>query len=108
MAIRKLALTNFRGRKARAGLTVAAIAFSVSLVVAVTTGYKSLEGAAFKFLNQYLGSTDVQIMQAEGATGFDESLVAQLRADPDVALAVGRLERGLTLGIPPHRYQIKG
>jgi hypothetical protein len=48
--VRKLAVASLTTRKVRTGLTIAAIAMSVSLVVAVTSGYASLEGAAFQYL----------------------------------------------------------
>ena len=61
MLLRKLAISNFAVRKARVVLTIAAIAMSVSLVVAVTSGYASVEAAARKFLAQFLGSWDAEI-----------------------------------------------
>src|SRR5687767_15277563 len=87
----QLALSNFRVHKIRFALTAAAVALSVSLVVAVTSGYASAEGAAKYYLNKYLGSTDAQIMR-EGHSPMPESLIDELRADPDVARVVGRLE----------------
>ena len=54
MLLLRLTISNFRFRKVRMILTLAAIALSVSLVVAVTSGYKSMEGMALKFLNQYM------------------------------------------------------
>src|SRR5688572_11388178 len=93
MAVRKLILSNFRTRRIRVALTVAAIALSVSLVVAVTSGYKSAEAAAHKFLTQYMGSTDAQISRTNDfRAGTRESLVDELRQDPDVRRVVGRLE----------------
>ena len=53
----KLAAASMTTRKVRSGLTIAAIALSVSLVVAVTSGYASLEAAAFQYLTQYLGES---------------------------------------------------
>src|SRR5688500_15551888 len=91
MVVPKLVLSNFVSRKARVVLTVAAIALSVSLVVSVTSGYKSAEGAAHQFLTQYLGSTDAQIKRQDGRE-FDAALVAEMMADPDVNQAIGRLE----------------
>ena len=54
----QISSSNFAVRKIRVALTVAAMALSVSLVVSVTSGYASLEEAAFKFLSQYMGGTD--------------------------------------------------
>lgn len=92
MVLLHLALSNFKVRKVRMALTLAAIALSVSLVVAVTTGYKSMEGMALKFLNQYMGAADVMIVPGNEFALVPEKLVKELAADPDVRLVVGRLE----------------
>src|SRR5580765_3267706 len=98
MVLRRLAVSNFAHRKMRVLLTVAAIALSVSLVVAVTSGYASIEAAARKFLSQFLGSWDAQISRpTDPRPGVDSALVQQLRADPSVRRAVGRLEADLVL-----------
>jgi putative ABC transport system permease protein len=89
----RLTLSNFRIHKIRIALTVAAIALSVSLVVAVTSGYASVNAAAQQMLTQYLGSTDVQISKTGDArAGLKQSLLDEIRADPDVIQANGRLE----------------
>ncbi len=93
MPLRKLAISQFTTRKVRTILTVAAITFSVALVVAVTSGYASAESAAMRFLNQFMGTTDATIGRInDGRGGVRESLVAELRRDPDVQRATGRLE----------------
>ncbi|MGH7214861.1 MAG: FtsX-like permease family protein, partial [Tepidisphaeraceae bacterium] len=99
MLLPKLAISNFRVRKVRTALTLSAIALSVSLVVAVTSGYASVEAAAFKFLNQYMGSTDAQVSRsgAGQAGGIAEDIVARIGQDPDVQAAVGRLETETTM-----------
>jgi putative ABC transport system permease protein len=97
MVLLHLALSNFKVRKVRMALTLAAIALSVSLVVAVTTGYKSMEGMALKFLNQYMGAADVMIIPGNEFSLVPEKLVKELAADPNVRQVVGRLDsdRGL-------------
>src|SRR5688572_28039030 len=92
----KLAFSNFRVHKVRFALTAAAVALSVSLVVAVTSGYASAEGAAQYYLNKYLCSSDAQITR-ESHAPMDASLLEQIRRDPDVARAVGLLENDSTL-----------
>src|SRR6185437_17003996 len=87
----KLAISNFCNHKTRFALTAAAVALSVSLVVAVTSGYASAEGAARYFLNKYLGSTDAYI-DRHGRTPLEESVLEEIRKDPDVARVWGRLE----------------
>src|SRR3954467_3024444 len=98
MVLRRLAVSNFLHRKVRVILTVAAIALSVSLVVSVTSGYASVEAAARKFLAQFLGSWDALISRpTDPRPGVDSALVQQLREDPNVRRAVGRLEADLVL-----------
>src|SRR5918992_234567 len=92
MVLLKLALSNFFARKVRVALTVAAIALSVSLVVSVTSGYASVEAAVYKYLAQYMGSTDVEIIQPSGTT--PQSILDELRRDPDVLKVDGRFELG--------------
>ncbi len=93
MFVPKLAFSNFTTRKARAGLTVAAIALSVSLVVAVTSGYASISAAAYHFLTKYLGAVDVTITrQNDPHGGVPEKLVGELQSDPQVQRAIGRIE----------------
>src|SRR4030095_8468674 len=98
MVLRRLILSNLANRKARAALTVAAIALSVSLVVSVTTGYASVEAAIYKYLNLYMGTVDVEIIRAnDPSVGSPDALVRALRADPDVQRVDGRYETGGTL-----------
>lgn len=93
MPLTRLVLSNLSTRRARTALTVAAVAFSVSLVVAVTSGYTSAEAAIYKYLVAYMGATDIQITdKADFRAGITESLVGDLRKDPAVKSAVGRLE----------------
>src|SRR4051812_8342344 len=93
MPLNKLVFSNLSTRKVRTALTLAAVALAVSLVVAVTTGYKSAEAAIYEYMVTYLGATDAQIgNKADYHDGVKESLVAQVRDDPQVRNAVGRLE----------------
>ena len=93
MVLLKLALSNFLNRKVRVALTVAAIALSVSLVVSVTSGYASVEAAVHKYLAQYMGSTDVEITKANNPSGgTPDTILDELRRDPDVAKIDGRYE----------------
>ncbi|MEA2734775.1 MAG: putative transport system permease protein, partial [Humisphaera sp.] len=91
MVLKKLAVSNFLTRKVRVALTVAAIALSVSLVVAVTSGYASAVEAAHFYLNKFLGSTDVLITR-QGYTSFPQALVEEIERDPDVARVTPRLD----------------
>ncbi len=90
MVIGLLAISNFRNRRVRLALTVTAILLSVSLVVAVTSGYASMHAAAQQYLQRYLGNTDATITR--GGQPIGEDILARMAADPAVAGAVGRLE----------------
>jgi putative ABC transport system permease protein len=94
----RLAWSNFVSRKVRTGLTVAAVALAVSLVVAVTSGYASMRAAAFEFLDRYMGGADAQItLRQDHRGGISEALIDELRADGEVRRALGRLETELRL-----------
>ena len=93
MVLTKLALSNFTTRKIRVALTIAAIALSVSLVVSVTSGYASVEAAAFKFLSLYMGTHDAQLTRTGDLRGgIRESICDEIVADPDVKGILRRLE----------------
>jgi putative ABC transport system permease protein len=93
MVLWRLAFSYFRVRRVRTALTVAAIALSVSLVVSVTSGYASIEAAALKFLNRYMGGADALIIPNNPLqSAVPESLVKQIAGDPAVRAAYGRLE----------------
>jgi putative ABC transport system permease protein len=93
MFIRKLVLSNLLARKSRAALTVAAVALSVSLVVAVTTGYASVLYAVHFYMDKYMGSVDAQVTRQNDPRGpFSESVLKVLRGDPQVRHADGRIE----------------
>lgn len=93
MFVTRLALSNLLVRKTRALLTVAAVALSVSLVVSVTSGYSSMEAAAYKMMSKFFASVDARIIrQNDAQTGVPESLLAAVKQDGDVKSAVGRVE----------------
>lgn len=105
MFVRKLVISNFLSRKVRAALTIAAVALSVSLVVAVTTGYESVRATARKFMDQYLGAVDAQVTRQNDPRGpVTERVVDALNADDDwVRRATGRIEMEST--VIDHRNQ---
>src|SRR5262245_24381036 len=91
MPLTKLAISNFLTHRVRVALTIAAIALSVSLVVAVARGFALVDRAVYYNPNKYLGSTDAQILR-EGHTPMDEALADEIGRDPDVAKVTARLE----------------
>ena len=98
MVLRKLAVSHLLHHRVRTALTVAAIALAVSLVVSVTSGYASAEAAIYKYLAQYMGSVDVEVYRTNDVgAGVTESLVEQIRQDPDVEKADARYESAAVL-----------
>ncbi len=93
MALRRLIFAELRGRKVRTGLTVAAVALAVSLVVSVTSGYTTVRAVAERFMVQYMGAVDATIVRENDVLGgVDQRLVDQIAEDPDVEYVTGRLE----------------
>jgi putative ABC transport system permease protein len=93
MIIGRLSIRNLLVRRIRSLLTIGAVAAGVCLVVAVTSGFASVEAAAQKFLTQYIGSSDAQIVRGEGvAGGMPQTLIDRVEVDPSVARVTGRLE----------------
>ncbi len=96
----RLVIANLLTRKMRSVLTGLAIGLSVALVVAMTSGFKAVEMAAGSYLGRYMGAIDAEIGRTnDPARGIDQSLLDELRADPDVKLAVARLRSDAPL---PH------
>lgn len=89
----RLALGNMVTRRARSVLTVLAVAFAVSLVVAVTTGFASLSAVATRMLDRFLGPADAIITAREVTrSAFDESVLDELQRDERVRRIVPRFE----------------
>ena len=99
MVLPKLVLSNFAVHRARAALTIAAIALSVSLVVAVTTGYASMIGAAEQFLGVYMGTSDLSVTHSKGDPHgtFSQSFADMLRADSQATKVLSRYGTGTTV-----------
>src|SRR3954453_19160897 len=81
MVLTKLAISNFLTHRVRVALSVSAIALSVGLVVAVTSGYASFEGAASFYMGKFLGSTDAMITR-EDHFPMDEAIATDIATDP--------------------------
>jgi putative ABC transport system permease protein len=94
-AVAKLAASNVAVHRARTALTAVAIALSVSLVVAVTSGYATVENMAQRFVSRYMGTADAMVTKksvSESRPTFADAIVAEMRKDPDVRRVTGRLE----------------
>lgn len=89
----RLALSNLTVRRTRTALTVAAIALAISLVIAVTSGYATVEATVTRVLGSFFGNTDAKIHRTQDAyTGVPRWLIDELRQSPQVRSAVGRVE----------------
>jgi len=92
MIVFRLAASGLRAYPVRCALTVAAVALSVSLVVAVSSGYASVQATVFRFVASYLGTTDVRFSRQGDPKGrISAELVEELRHDPQVLRASPRL-----------------
>ncbi len=93
MVILRLAVSNFCVRGTRFSLAIAAVALAVALVVSITTGYASNENAIRRFVVQFVGSIDIEITHAgDDPSPISQQLLDELRADPRIQSAHGRLE----------------
>lgn len=98
MFLLRLTLATLSRHRVRVALTLAAIALSVSLVIAVTSGYASARAAAHQGVATFLGTTDASIVRVNNMRGgISPDLLQQLRDDPAVLQAIGRLEMGSSL-----------
>ena len=99
MAITRLLINDLRHRKTRCFLTIAAVGISVSLVVAMTSGFASLKATAYQVLGTFYGQVDVTVEpREEDAHWFDERLVQAIRADPRVVSVRTQLTARGTFG----------
>lgn len=91
--ILRLVLGNLRARKTRTLLTALAIAMSVALVVAMTSGIASIQQAATTYIDKFMGAIDASIARkVDPSRGIDEAILDEIRADPQVKLGIPRLE----------------
>lgn len=113
MIMLRLVFAQLNVRRVRTCLTAAAVALSVSLVVAVTSGYASAESSIVRFFTRYMGGNDIQITRKGVVTaGIDQSVLAAVERDEDVSQVIGRLENQMRLvnkaGVPMWFVQVIG
>ena len=82
---------NLAARKTRTALTGLAIAASVALIVAMTSGIAAFEKSALGFMDRFMGAVDVEISQPGERGGLDDAFLADLRKDPAVRHVMVRL-----------------
>ena len=76
------------------------MALSVSLVVATTSGYASAEKAVRQFVENFLGTDDAKIRNDGEAGGLPEAVLDDVRRDPAVFKAFGRLSGDRPVRVP--------
>ncbi|HEY0009912.1 MAG TPA: ABC transporter permease [Tepidisphaeraceae bacterium] len=88
-----LIFANLFSRKTRLALTVLAIGLSVSLVVAMTSGFSAFQNASGAFFDKLMGAVDASVFRGgDRAAGISADWVEQIRADPRVKIAFARVE----------------
>ncbi|HEX8325122.1 MAG TPA: ABC transporter permease, partial [Tepidisphaeraceae bacterium] len=93
-----LVLKNLAARKTRTVLTGLAIAASVALVVAMTSGIAAFQNAALGFMDRYMGAVDAEVRMPGQGSGLDEKLLTDLRADPALKRVMPRLSGDAPVG----------
>lgn len=97
MLLTHLAISNLRLHRVRFALAVSAVALSVALVVAVTSGFASLDKMIRGFVLSFVGTIDFEVNSRSDARkpALPESLLTTLKADPRIRAAHGRIQRDL-------------
>lgn len=95
--MRRLLLADLRGHKVRSFLTIMAVALAVSLVVSMTSGFRSITGATRDSMSQFYGAADVVFTPFDSSIGYVTAPVIEaVRADPRVKAVKRRLGTRLT------------
>jgi hypothetical protein len=84
------------GRRGRTALLVSAVALAASLVVAVTSGMRTVQASLEDSISKAMGATDARIVHRY-AEPFDASLLDDARKWTGVERAAGRLSGSITL-----------
>lgn len=92
----RLARNTLAGKPGRTALMIGAVALAASLVVAVSCAFATAQATMEQAIAKILGAADARIIHP-GNGRFDESLLEQARAWPEVEHAAGRLFASLTL-----------
>lgn len=92
----RLALNTLAGRPVRTGLMIGAIAIAAALVMAIACAQATVQASMSHGITKFVGNTDARIIH-QGNGRFEEPLLEQVRAWPEVDVASGRLGASLTL-----------
>lgn len=92
----QLARNNLSGRPWRTVLMVGAVAISAALVVAVSSAITTVQASMEMGLTRILGAAQARVVHPF-TSRFDESVLEEVRAWPEVRDAAGRLVGSITL-----------
>ncbi len=92
----RLATSSLSGRLSRTGLLIAAVALSAALVAAVATLMDSVKGSVRLRMEKTVGVSDITVRPAATGGTFDEALLDEIAAWPEVADAFGWQELPVT------------
>ncbi len=98
MLLRLLSLPYLRKHLFRSVLTIAGIALGVAVFVAMHTANRSIFSAFSRTVDQVAGSTQLQVWAGE--FGFEESVLEQVQAVPEVGIAVPVIESTVETRVP--------
>src|SRR5690554_3394040 len=97
MLFRLLSLPYLRKHLLRWTLTIAGIVLGVAVFVAMHIANKSVFEAFGDTVDQIAGQTQIQVWSGE--FGFDESVLEQVQAVPEVGVAVPIIEATVETGL---------
>ncbi|MBA2442836.1 MAG: ABC transporter permease, partial [Rubrobacter sp.] len=92
-----LSLRSLGARPQRTLLTVVGIVLGVAIVMAVLTLSGSMSSTFTDLFSRAYGAADLTVTAAGGSGPVDETVVEEIRADPEVASAAPRLSRAASL-----------
>ena len=95
-ALWQLTINGLAGRWGRTAALALAVALATALPVGVATAIATMTTSLGQVVGRIAGLADLRVRHRFGQR-FDESLLKEVRRWPEVALAAGRVEGGVTL-----------
>ena len=97
----RLAINGLSGRGRRTALLVGAVALSTALIVAVACAMASISAALTRHIEGTVGVADLRVLQSGTGKDVPASLLARVRAWPEIEAASGRLTAPLAVTFAP-------
>ncbi len=95
-AVWQLAISNLAGRRGRSLLLILAVALSTALVVAAAAAMGTIGASLELAIGRVAGLSDLQITHRFNGR-VEETLLERVRQWPEVAMAIGHFEAGITV-----------